>query len=176
MIIWAYVLIYVPIFLFLLAFLYETYLSFVRLRSSKAGRAGYVDATWEVSHTLLVFGVIMLLMLHTQNIDALSSAIFTVTFWAAAVLGIRGAAYIYIFYIRKAKTTSWVDWVFALSHVAAALLLVTVVAQATLFIVSEQPAVNTQFIPAFIPGLVLALALTALPLAKLYFGKHGSRY
>ncbi len=174
---WAYVLIYLPIALFVLAFLYETYLSFARLRSTKAGRAGYVDTTWETTHTLLVFGVVMMLMLHTQTIDALSSAIFTATFWAAVALGVRGAAYIYIFYIRDEKAkTNWVDGVFALTHIVSAALLVTVVLQATLYFIAEHPPVNTHFIPAFLPGLALVLIIGALPLARIYLGKHGKKY
>ena len=54
-------LIYVPIVLFVVAFLYETWLSFRRLRPAAARkqRSGYVDATWEITHTLLVFAVVM---------------------------------------------------------------------------------------------------------------------
>ncbi len=172
---WGYVLIYLPILLFVVAFLYETYLSFVRLKSQKAGKAGYVDVTWEVTHTLLVFGVVMLLMLHTKSIDDLAAAIFTATFWAAVALGIRGAVYIYIFYVRKRGVkTGWIDWVFALSHVVAAGLLVLVVLQATLYLIEARPPMNEQFIAPFLPGLLLVLALTALPLAKIYIGKHDS--
>ncbi len=80
---WAYVLIYLPIVLFVLAFLYETYLSFMRLKSPKAGKGGYVAATWEVTHTLLIFAVVMMLMLFTGSIDKLGSAIYVATFTAA---------------------------------------------------------------------------------------------
>lgn len=175
--IWAYVLIYLPIVLFVIGFLYETFLSFVRLGSRKAGRAGYIDTTWEVTHTLLVFGLVMLLMLHTKALDSLAETIFTAAFWAAVALGLRGAAYIYIFYIRNPNArTSWIDWSFALTHILAAGLLVTVVAQASWFLMTQNPPVNTQFIPAFLPGLVLVLAVTALPLIRLYLGKHSERY
>ena len=75
----VYLLIYVPILLFVLAFLYETYLSFARLFNKSKGRGGYVEATWEVTHTLLVFGVVMMLMLYTGVIDKISDAIFIPT-------------------------------------------------------------------------------------------------
>ncbi len=168
----ALILFTVPLVLFVAAFLYETLLSFLRLKNPKAGRSGYVNATWEVTHTLLVFTVVMLLMMFTKSIDKLAAAIFTATFCAAVALGLRYICYVYIFYVRKSKTTNWIDWTFAFSHVAAAGLLVTVVIQALWYIIKNKPEANTQFIPMFIPGLVLVFALCALPLAQLYFGKN----
>lgn len=169
--IWAYILIYVPILIFVLAFLYETYLSFVRLKYPKRGKEGYLSATWEVTHTLLVFGVVMLLMLFTKSIDQIATAIFVSTFWAAIFLGLRGALYIYIFYVRKVPTINVIDWMFAFTHVAAALLLVVTVLQASWFIFTEQPEANLQFIPVFLPGLFLILGITAIPLMTLYKSK-----
>jgi cytochrome bd-type quinol oxidase subunit 2 len=169
---WAYILIYVPILLFVIGFLYETYLSFIRLGNPRAGKAGYVAATWEVTHTLLVFGVVMLLMLYTKVIDEIASRIFLATFLAAVALGIRGAAYIYIFYVRKSRArTGWVDWLFACSHVAAAGLLVVVVVQASWYLLRENPPLNEQFIGPFLPGLFLVLMLCAVPLTQLYRSK-----
>lgn len=168
---WAYVLIYVPILVFVVAFLYETYLSFVRLRYPKKGKEGYVSATWEVTHTLLVFGVVMLLMLFTKSIDSIADAIFVSTFWAAVFLGLRGALYIYIFYVRKKPTINWMDWAFALTHVAAALLLVVTVISASWFLITEQPEANLQFIPVFLPGLLLIFAVIAIPVYTLYKSK-----
>lgn len=168
---WAYVLIYVPILLFVIAFLYETFLSFARLKNQKAGRSHYVDATWEVTHTLLIFGVVMLLMLFTKRIDEIASAIFLPTFLAAVALVVRSICYLYIFYVRKAKVTSVVDWLFAVSHLVAALLLVVVVVKATWYLLTAQPEANLQFIPAFLPGLALVLGLCIVPVAVLYRNK-----
>ncbi len=49
-----YVLFLAPVLLFVAAFLYETWLSFMRLKNPKKGRTSYLAATWEVTHTLLV--------------------------------------------------------------------------------------------------------------------------
>lgn len=168
---WAYVLIYTPILLFVIAFLYETFLSFARLKNPGSGRGSYVDATWEVTHTLLIFGVVMLLMLFTKHIDDIASAIFVPTFLAASALVVRSICYIYLFYAHKSKVIGWVDWLFALSHLVAALLLVVVVIKATWYLISEQPEANLQFIPAFLPGLFLVLAVCAIPMLFLYKGK-----
>lgn len=164
-----YALIYVPILLFVLGFLYETYLSFKRL-NSKSNHA-YVDATWEVTHTLLVFGLVMLLMLYTQAIDKLSDVLFLPAFLAAIALGVRGASYIYIFYVKKSKNISLVDHVFAWSHIAAALLLVFAVVRFSWYLFTENPPVNDQFVAPFLVGLVFIFGLCALPLLKLYSSK-----
>jgi hypothetical protein len=116
-----------------------------------------------------VFAVVMILMLYTQVLDQLAALIFWPTFLAAIALGLRGVCYIYIFYVRKnSERTNWIDWVFAIMHVVAALLLVTVVLQVTWFILTSGAAVNTEFIPAFLPGLLLVAGVVALPIWTLY--------
>lgn len=163
----AYLLIYIPILLFVLAFLYETLLSFVRLRN-KPRSGAYVDATWEVTNTLLIFGVVMLLMLFTQSLDVIAASIFTPTLLAGAALLVRAACYIYIFYVRGSNKIGPIDWLFALSHVCAALALVVTVAKATWLLTTRHPAANLQFIPYFMPGLIVVLLLCSVPLVRLY--------
>ena len=165
----AYLLFLIPLVLFVLAFLYETFLSFARLRNVKAGKEGYVHSTWEVTHTLLIFAVVVMLMMFTKSIDGLALAIFLTTMLAAAALIIRSSCYIYIFYVRKSTKTGAIDWIFALSHVVAALFLVLTVIEALWFLYQNNPPANTQFIPAFIPGLVLVLAICLIPILYLYF-------
>lgn len=164
----AMVLFLVPTLLFVLAFLYETYLSFRRLGKNHRKRLNYLGATWEVTHTLLVFAVVMLIMLFTHSLDQLSAAIFTSTFIAAAALAVRAALYIYIFYARRKNVTTWVDWLFAFSHVVAALFLVLTVGQALWFIYQNNPTVNTQFYPYFFPGLAVVLLICFVPIIMLY--------
>lgn len=164
----VYALIYVPILMFVLAFVYETYLSIARLFRPRLRGSGYVDATWEVTNTLLVFGVVMLMMLLTDSIDVISQAIFLPAMLAACALVVRAACYLYIFYVKKPGTKGLADYVFALSHVAAALCLVVTVVRATFVLITHHPAANTQFIPYFLPGLAFVVALCAVPLARLY--------
>lgn len=165
----ALVLFLVPVVLFVTAFLYETYLSFRRLRNPKAGKSGYLNATWEVTHTLLVAAVVMLVMMFTSSIEGLSAAIFLATFLAAVALGVRAVLYIYIFYVRQDTTrTNWIDWTFAVTHVLAAAFLVVVVLQALWFLYKNNPPANTQFLPYFVPGMIFVLLVTAVPLLVLY--------
>lgn len=164
-----YVVFLIPVIVYVLAFLYETWLSFRRLKDPRAGRSSYVTATWEVTHTLLVFAVVTLLMTFTQDLVRLASALFWPTFIAAIALGLRAVGYLYIFYVRpKVGKASWIDWGFALTHVVAALFLVVTVAKALWFITREHPIANTQFFPIFIPGLLLVLAVCSIPIAILY--------
>ncbi len=159
----------IPLLIFVVAFLYETWLSFKRLKDPRKGRAGYVTATWEVTHTLLVFSVVTLLMTFTQDLVRLASALFWPTFIAAIALGLRAVAYLYIFYVRSGtKRANWIDWGFALTHVVAAVFLVLTVVKALWFIVQHNPTANTQFFPIFVPGLILVLAVCIVPIATLY--------
>ncbi len=163
----TYILFLTPVLLFVLAFLYETYMSFARLYSKKI-RTAYLKSTWEFTHTLLVFAVVMLIMLCTQALDKLADRLFLSTFLAAVALGLRAALYIYIFYVQKKPTRSLLDWIFAWSHVVAALLLVVTVLKAVWFLHSENPTINTQFLPYFLPGLALVLAATCIPIISIY--------
>lgn len=164
----AVILFVVPVLLFVLAFLYETYISFRRLYRPKSSRYNYVSATWEVTHTLLVFAVVMLLMMFTDSIDGIADAIFLAAFIAAAALAIRAVLYIYIFYVRKQNKIDWADWMFAVLHPVAALFLVIVVIQSLWYLHTSHPAANSQFLPYFIPGLVSVIAICALPILALY--------
>ncbi|MCA9327042.1 hypothetical protein KDA14_00775 [Candidatus Saccharibacteria bacterium] len=167
-----YIVFLTPVLLFVLAFLYETWLSFARLKNPSSGKGGYVNATWEVTHTLLVFSVVMLLMTFTQDLVRLADVLFWPTFIAAIALGLRAVAYIYIFYVRhNVKRAGIVDWFFALTHVVAAALLVTVVIKALWFIWQNNPTANTQFFPIFIPGLILVLLVCIAPIMSLYRAK-----
>lgn len=165
----ALILFLVPVALFVAAFMYETFLSFRRLGNPRTSKTGYVNATWEITHTLLVAAVVMLVMMFTSSLVDLSAAIFMATFIAAVALGIRATLYIYIFYVRaKPKKINWADWVFAISHVVAAAFLVVVVVQALWFIYKNNPPANTQFLPYFVPGMLVIIAVTAIPIFVLY--------
>lgn len=168
----TYALFLLPLVLFVAAFLYETFLSFRRLANPKGGKSNYVNATWEVTHTLLIFSVVVLLMMFTPYIEQIAGAIFTSTLIAGVALCVRAAAYTQIFYGRKKQLINWVDWVFALSHVVAALFLVITVIKSLWFLYQNNPTPNQQFLPAFIPGLVLVLAICIVPIVMLYRTKN----
>ncbi len=164
----TYILFLLPLVLFVVGFLYETYLSFRRLADPKAGKTGYVTATWEITHTLLIAAVVVLVMMFSHSIDGIAETIFTSTFVAAAALTVRYATYTYIFYVRETKKISWVDWTFAFSHVVAAVALVVSVVRVLWFLYQNNPSVNDQFLSLFVPGLIVTIVICAVPMAYLY--------
>lgn len=170
----TYALFLVPLVLFVLAFLYETLLSFLRLRNPESGRAGYVHSTWEITHTLLVFALVVMLMLFTKSIDELAAAIFMPAFLAVLALTVRSICYIYIFYVRTNPKQTIVDWIFAISHVVAALFLVATAAKALWFLFENQPEANTQFVPVFGFGLIFVIGICITPIIFLYTSKKGN--
>lgn len=168
---WMFVL--VPLVLFLAAFVVEFFMSFKRLSNSKADNS-YLSATWEVTHTFLVVSVAYFVSLFSNNLTELASAAFVGFFLTASFVGVRGATYIYLFYIRSAvnrKSRDWVDWTFALSHVGIVLGVLVLLAGLVpkLFQIDLEP--NTAFVPWMWPGLVIVISLCILPVISLYTTK-----
>lgn len=168
---WTFIL--VPLVLFLLAFVVELFMSFKRLSNNKAD-GSYLGATWEMTHTFLVVSVALFVSLFSNNLTELAKASFLGFFIVAVFAGLRGAAYIYIFYIRSGaqrKVRNWIDWSFALTHVGMVLGVLVLLAGLVpkLFQIDLQP--NTAFIPWMWPGLILVLVLCVPPIASLYSTK-----
>lgn len=167
-IIWGFIL--TPLCLFLIAYLYETYISFQRLSYPKKGRH-YVDATWEVTHTFLVISVALFVGFFSSNLTEIAYVTFYPLFLASVFVGVRTLAYIYIFVIRESKkqmTRSWVDAVFAFSHIGVIISLLYLIAVLIPKILSTQLTPNTLFIPWMIPGAFVIIAICIIPLFNLY--------
>jgi H+/Cl- antiporter ClcA len=169
---WTFVL--VPLVLFLLAFVVELFMSFKRLSNNKPN-GSYLNATWEVTHTFLVVSVALFVALFSANLTDLASASFLGFFVTAVFAGLRGAAYIYLFYVRSGaqrKVRNWVDWAFAFTHVGMVLgvLLLLLGLVPKLFQIDLQP--DTSFVPWMWPGLILVLALCVPPIVSLYSTKN----
>ena len=158
----------VPTGLYVAAFLYETYLSFARLDGRSAMKTSYVHATWEVTHTLLIFALIVLFMLHTSTIDKIAEQIFVPALLAGAALAVRSVLYTYLFYARVHKGTDWSDVSFALSHVVSALFLVITAIKASDLLFNAGMPVNEQFLPWFVPGLVFVILICIVPITIIY--------
>jgi hypothetical protein len=107
-------------------------------------------------------------MLFTLDSKELASTIFLPALSAGAALLVRAALYIYVFYIQDGRKIGVLDWLFALSHVVAALLLVITVIFATIFLFTQNPTANLEFIPYFIPGLVVVIVISLVPLVRMY--------
>lgn len=165
---WMFVL--VPLVLFLMGFVVETYLSFKRLRdTSLTGR--YLDVTWELTHTLLVVAVAIFAGLFSQNLVEIAKAVYFGVFTIAIFVGVRTLCYIYLAFIKprnKKDPLTVVDYVFAYTHVGIILGLGLLLAQLIPKLLSIDLKANTQFIPWMWPGLFIILAVGLLPALSLY--------
>lgn len=161
------VLFLIPTLIYLVFFLFETYLSVKRL-FSKDSRTYYVQITWEVTHTFLVIGLVMLFIFYSRSLNVLAGYIFIYAFMAGLFLLIRGILYSYIFYVHKKTNINILDYLFSLMHILAAFFLVILIVRVIDFVNKYHPVANTQFIPYFIPGLVLTTALIIVPLLMIY--------
>jgi hypothetical protein len=166
--IWVYIL--TPLALFLIAYTIEAYASFKRLIGTKSNQQ-YLEATWEITHTFLVVSVALFVGFFSSNLREIAYVTFFPLFLTSVFVGIRTLAYIYIFLIRspkKQQSRSWIDWVFAWSHIGViiGLAYLLVVLIPTLFTLELKP--NVAFIPWMLPGAGVILLICLVPLIALY--------
>lgn len=163
----------VPLTLFLLAFVIETIMSFKRLTNNKAD-GSYLSATWETTHTFFVVAVAMFVSIFSDNLTELAKAGFIGLIIIVIFAGLRGAAYLQLFYIRSAakrNIRNWVDISFSLTHVGMIVGVVVLLVGLLPEMARISPQPNTSFIPWLIPGLLLVLALCVPPILSLYSTK-----
>lgn len=171
LVIWLFVL--TPLVLFLAAYIIETYVSFRRLQKPRKGH-DYLDATWEVTHTFLVVSVALFVGFFSQNLTEIAYVVFYPLFLTSVFVGVRTLAYIYIFIIRSPKKRNqrtWIDTVFALSHVGVVAGLLYLLAMLIPKLLSIELLANTAFIPWMLPGAALVIVVCSLPLLSLYATK-----
>ena len=160
------VLFLIPIIIYVILFSYETYLSFLKA-ISKSHRRNYVEVTWEMTHTLLIIGLILFFVFYSSNLDQIAKTLFSAAFIAGSFLVIRGILYTYIFYVNK-KESKTLNWSFFISHVGSLAFLTLVVIKAVQFVVNNHPIANSNLLPYFIPGEIITLALILGPMYFMY--------
>lgn len=166
----AWLFIFVPLLLFVIAFVIETFLSIKRLKNNKR-EGSYVSATWEVTHTFLVVAVAMFVSLFSDYLTDIARVSLVGFIIVTIFAGIRGSAYLYIFYIRnpnKRSMRNWIDTLFAFAHLGMVVGLFVLLARLIPEMMRLNPQPNTDFIPWMIPGLILVISLCALPLVSIY--------
>lgn len=163
---WIFILI--PLVLYLAAFVVEAVMSFRRLFNRKAS-SSYLSATWETTHTFLVVAVALNVAFFSQNLVEIARAAYLGLWIAAVGIGLRGAAYIYLFYVRQNRSRrDVVDYFFAGIHLVIAAGVGVLVIQLVPVLLTTELKPNTEFLPYMWPGLVLVLALCVGPIASLY--------
>ncbi len=167
-IIWLFIL--TPLVIFLVAYVVETYLSFKRLISPRNGR-DYLDATWEITHTFLVVSVALFVGFFSNNLVTIAHTTFFPLFFTSIFIGIRTLAYIYIFVISSAKKQqqrTWIDMVFAWSHIGVIAGLLYLLAVLIPQLLTTELIPNTSFIAWMVPGAVIIFIACLAPLISLY--------
>lgn len=166
----------IPILSYVPLFLYETYMSFNRLKAPAKKHGGYLNVTWEVTHTLLIIGVNYFIWLYADIISEVGKAVYWGLIVAGAGFIVRAIYYLYLFYVlepAKRKRTPMVsDYIFALSHVVTLFGLVYTIVRTLIVLFTNDFSVNTQFVPYLWPGLILTFGLCALPMVSVYKTKR----
>jgi cytochrome bd-type quinol oxidase subunit 2 len=157
----------IPVFFYVILFIYETYLAY-RKAVRKDHKRNYVEVTWEMTHTLLIIGLILLFNYYSRSLSSLATAIFAPAFLAGLFIFIRGTLYTYIFYVSKKAYSKFIDWLFFIVHVLALVFLAITVVKVIKFVIANHPVSNNNFLPYFIPGEILTLALILGPMIYLY--------
>ena len=157
----------IPISIYVILFIYETYLAYKKALR-KDHKRNYVEVTWEMTHTLLIIGLILLFVFYSRSLNSLASAIFAPAFLAGLFLFIRGTLYTYIFYVSKKAYSKLLDWSFFIAHLFTLIFLAMVVIRVINYVLNNHPIANSNFIPYFIPGEILTLALILGPMYYLY--------
>ncbi len=164
-----YALILIPVVCWLTAFGYETWIALGRADSADYSLGvPYVHASWEITHTLLVYAFTIFIISHADALPLLDRTLFLPVCVFMVSLIVRGCLYLYLFYgdIKHPKMI-WHN-LFAISHI---IMLVAIILGAlgtffTLRLYSFSPNTDNLVIVAI--GFVLTSALCFLPIYTAY--------
>lgn len=172
----AYVIVLIPLIAYILAFSYETILSVLRLSGAYQRRhryQGYAHATWEITHTLLVFSFTSFFVLFSPLVVELADRAYLPLFATGILFAIRGLLYLYLFYvISDDKPRPIWDALFALSHLALIGTLIWSIATVVKLIIDVPVTPLTDLVPIVAPPVVLVLIISALPVARMYWARQ----
>lgn len=158
-----YVLLVTVLVLYAAGFLYETYMSFRRLKSS--AREVYPAASWEIIHTTLVLAFATFMITHGPMLEAIAPLIAMPFLIALLGFFLRGACQLLIFYGRKESyRRNWLDWCFAVSHLVILVPFLYAVVVVAIYLFTHPLDVITSMFSWFIPGLIIGLVVCAWPL------------
>ncbi len=165
-----YSLILVPLVLYVVAFSFETYMSIKRLFTKHYSQgAGYIHATWEVTHTLLVYSFIIFMTSHSEILPQLAPIIFLPVSIIAIGLMLRAALYLYLFYGQDTPRAPKLSHIlFALCHIVPLAALAYVIKMVALYLWWSGFTPSTQYIWAVVIGFVVTVGFCVIPLTRLY--------
>jgi len=154
-----------PLVLYLGLFGIEVTWSVRRLFRPLSSR--YFDATWEITHTLLIFAVNAFLWLYSTIVVTVAYEVAPFLLCAVVAFMLRTVFYLTEQYV-KAQQKRIMEIGFAISSVVALIFVVAVVGVAVATIGNDLPQPNTHVLPYVWPGLIFSIACCALPVWRLY--------
>lgn len=154
----------VPLGLYVLAFSYETFAAFRRL----AKPSGYINATWEITHTLLVLAITNFTWLWSDAMIAVAHEAYWGLIIAAAAFVLRAIFYVYLFFASPGGKHPVASWLFALCHLVMLVGLVYAIVVTMHVLATQNYAVNDQLLPYMWPSLIAAAIVCAIPILQSY--------
>lgn len=169
----AYTVVLIPLVAYILAFGYETILSLLRLSKKYQRRhryQGYAHATWEITHTLLIFSFTAFFVLFSPLVVKLAEHAYLPLFATGVLFAVRGVLYLYLFYVvTDDKPRPFWDWLFALTHLGLLTTLLWAIAVVWGIIAANPVTPLTDMVWLVAPPVALVLAVSFIPLLRLYF-------
>lgn len=166
-----YVLLLTLITLYALGYLYETFMSFARLNNTK--RELYPKASWEVIHTTLVIAFATFMITHGPMLPEIAPLIMVPFMIALLGFFLRGSCQLMIFFGRKdSKQHSWIDWVFAFSHLVILVPFLYAVIATAVYLFTHPLDILTDMFSWFLPGLIVGVAINLVPIAYVLRGER----
>ncbi len=174
MVAWLYALILIPALAWVATFGRETWLALKRSETGdySAGVA-HVHASWEITHTLLVFSFTVFLISHADALVFLDTALFMPVCVFMISLITRGCLYLYLFYAETIPRPALWHSLFAITHIVSLVAILTglIVVTANLLTYSFFSP-NTENLPIVTVGFVLTFAVCAVPIWAAYHQKN----
>jgi hypothetical protein len=138
-------------------------MSFERLKTTKKER--YPKASWEIIHTTLVIAFATFMITHGPMLPEIAPLILFPFMLALLGFFLRGTCQLYIFFGREdSRKHTWIDWVFALSHLVILLPFLYAIIVVTAYLLTHQLTVLTDMFSWFLPGLIVGVAINLVPI------------
>ncbi len=171
MIILLYILLTTLLTLYALGYLYETIMSFVRLKNPK--HELYPNASWEVIHTTLVLAFATFMITHGPMLPKLAPLILVPFMVALLGFFLRATCQLLIFFGRRdSRRHTWLDWCFAFSHLVILIPFLYAVITTAIYLFTHPLDVLTDMLSWFVPGLIIGVVINAVPIIYILRSAH----
>lgn len=169
MVMWLYILIITPIVAWLVAFGYETWLAMGRAQDGDLAFGKlHTDASWEITHTLLVYAFTVFLISHAEALVVLDAVIFLPVCVFIVSLIARGCLYLYIAYSDPVRSPRIMSNLLALSYLISLGSIISGAIGVALNLRLYQFTPDTSNLAVVTFGLVLTSIFCAVPIWAAY--------